>query len=288
MMMRESNEDGSGRQQVGRYSELGVRRLTPQGAYLSSEMGEILLPRKCAPAGLKQGDTIRVFIYFDSEDRLVATTQKVKAQVGDFALLSVRDTSAIGAFLDWGIDKDLFVPFSEQISAMKKGERRLVRVYQDKSGRISASERIDKFLSNQDVRLRPGEEVEVMVYQFTNMGAKVIIKGIYTGMVFKNEIFGKQTVGTKLKAYVKKVRDDQKVDVTLRAPGEFGMDAGKEKILKTLATTGGFLPLTDKSSPEVIAEVLKMSKKAFKKIIGNLYREGYINLKADGIQIRHR
>jgi predicted RNA-binding protein (virulence factor B family) len=272
--------------EIGRYNELEVAKLSPQGAYLASELGEILLPRKFVRAGLKQGDRLTVFIYRDSEDRLVATTQRARAQVGGFALLTVKDTSAVGAFLDWGLDKDLLVPFAEQPGPMGKGERHLVRVYLDKSERISASARVERFLSNERIVVKQGEEVDLILYQFTNLGAKVIVNGINSGMLFKNELYGKPGVGSRFKGYVKKVREDKKIDVTLKKPGLPGLDNSRERILKTLATTGGFLPLTDNSSPEVIAEVLQMSKKTFKKAVGGLYKDGFIDLKADGITMR--
>lgn len=272
--------------EIGRYNELEVAKLVPQGAYLGSDMGEILLPRKYVPAGAKPGDRLKVFVHYDSEDRLVATTRKAKAQVGDFALLTVKETGAVGAFLDWGLEKDLLVPFAEQLTAMKRGEKHLVRVYLDKSGRISASARIEKLLSNDRVALKSGEEVDLIVYRLTQLGAKVIVNGIHSGLLFKSELYGSIEVGARLKGFVKKVRDDGKIDLTLKKSGAPGIDASRERILKTLATAGGFLPLTDQSSPEVIAEVLKMSKKAFKKAIGGLYKDGFIDLKEAGIAMK--
>ncbi|GAB7025946.1 CvfB family protein [Geotalea toluenoxydans] len=272
--------------EIGRYNELEVKKLSPQGAYLQSELGEILLPRRYVPAGLQQGDRLRVFIYLDSEDRLIATTQRARAQVGEFALLSVKEAGAIGAFLDWGLDKDILVPFAEQNVPMKRGEKHLVRLYLDKSERVSASARIDRFLDNERIGLEQGQEVDLIIYQFTDLGAKVIINGIHSGLLFKNELYGRPGIGNRLKGYVKKVRDDKKIDVTLKKSGIQGLDTSRDRILKTLATTGGFLPLTDKSSPDVIAEVLKMSKKTFKKAIGGLYKDGFIDLKEEGIEIR--
>ncbi|WP_279384206.1 CvfB family protein [Geotalea toluenoxydans] len=178
--------------EIGRYNELEVKKLSPQGAYLQSELGEILLPRRYVPAGLQQGDRLRVFIYLDSEDRLIATTQRARAQVGEFALLSVKEAGAIGAFLDWGLDKDILVPFAEQNVPMKRGEKHLVRLYLDKSERVSASARIDRFLDNERIGLEQGQEVDLIIYQFTDLGAKVIINGIHSGLLFKNELYGRQ------------------------------------------------------------------------------------------------
>lgn len=273
--------------EIGKFNRLEVKKITPFGAYLASEAGEILLPQKYAPEGLKPGDVVKVFIYLDSDDRLIATSQIPKAQVGDFAVLEVKDNSPIGAFLDWGLEKDLFVPFSEQPVPMKKREKYLVRLYLDRSERIAASAKIVKFLEAELIPLKAGEEVDLMIYEFTDLGAKVIINGLYAGLLFRNELYGKPVLGTRLKGYVNKIREDKKIDVTLRKSGYSGTDGSKERIMKTLETSGGFLPLSDKSSPELIGEVLKMSKKTFKKAIGNLYKDGFIDLTEESIKLRN-
>lgn len=274
--------------EIGKYNQLEVKKISSFGAYLASEAGEILLPQKYAPEGLKPGDVVKVFVYLDSEDRLVATSQTPKAQVGDFAVLEVKDNSPIGAFLDWGLEKDLFVPFSEQTVPMKKREKYLVRLYLDRSERIAASAKIGKFLETELIPLKVGEEVDLMIYEFTDLGAKVIINGLYAGLLFRNELYGKPVPGTRLKGYVNKIREDKKIDVTLRKSGCSGVDGCKERIMKTLEASGGFLPLSDKSSPELIGELLEMSKKTFKKAIGSLYKDGFIELTEENIKLRNK
>jgi predicted RNA-binding protein (virulence factor B family) len=273
--------------QIGRYNQLAVHRVTATGAWLATEAGEILLPLKYVRAALQQGDTVTVFVYRDSEDRLVATTVAPKVQAGQFAVLKVTDVGRFGAFLDWGLDKELLVPFSEQATPLKTGESCMVGVYLDNSGRLAASTKIGKFLDTADAPLQVGDEVELQIWEFTDLGAKVIINGRYPGLLFKDELYGKPTLGTKLQGYVKKIRDDKKIDVTLRKSGSSGIEGCKEKILKTLAATGGYLPLGDKSPPDEIDEVLGMSKKAFKKAVGSLYKEGSIELTRDGIRLRN-
>lgn len=271
---------------MGKYNKLKVRKIDDACAYLDSAAGDIILPSLYVPAGTKPGDTINVFVYRDSIDRLAATTIAPKAQVGEFAVLEVTDNSRIGSFLDWGLDKDLFVPFSEQPVPMKKRENYVVRVYLDKAERITASARIDKFLESGNIPFRFGEEVDLMIYQFTDLGAKVIINGRYPGLVFKNELYSRPSLGARLTGYVSKVREDKKIDVTLKKSGAQEIDGDKEMVLTTLAAAGGFLPFGDKSPPEQIEEALKMSKKAFKKVIGNLYKDGTIELTVEGIKLK--
>lgn len=273
--------------EIGRYNQLAVHRISAAGAWLATEAGEILLPLKYVRAALQPGDTLNVFVYRDSDDRLIATTVAPKVQTGQFAVLEVTDVGRFGAFLDWGLDKELLVPFSEQVTPMKTGESYLVGVYLDNSGRLAASTKIGKFLDTADVPLQVGDEVELQIWEFTDLGAKVIINGRYPGLLFKDELYGKPTLGARLKGYVKKIREDKKIDVTLRKSGSSGIEGCKERVLKTLAVTGGYLPLGDKSPPGEIDEVLGMSKKAFKKAVGSLYKDGFIELTKDGIRLRN-
>jgi uncharacterized protein len=274
--------------EIGKYNELEVKRITLIGAYLGSEQGDILLPKKYLPLqGVKPGEKVTVFIYLDSEDRLVATTLKPKAQVGEFAVMQVKDISEVGAFLDWGLEKDLLVPFSEQPRPMQKGERHFVRVYLDRSDRIAASAKIGKFLEkDHHVPLKPGEEVQVMLWEFTDLGAKVIINGRYSGLLFKNEMFGNYKIGSTATGFIKRIREDGKIDVTLRKGGKQDISGGRETFLRVLGERGGFLPVGDKSSPEIIYELFNMSKKTFKNIIGNLYKQGVIEITKDGVRLR--
>jgi predicted RNA-binding protein (virulence factor B family) len=271
---------------MGKFNRLEIKRLSRAGAYLASEVGEILLPGKYLPVDAKAGDSIRVFIYPGSDGRPAATTLTPKALLGEFAFLEVKDTGRHGAFLDWGLEKDILVPFSEQPERMKKGGKYVVRVYLDDSGRIAASAKIRKFLEERNASLREGDEVELMIYEFTDLGAKVIINNRYTGLLFRDKLYGERTPGERLTGYVKKIRDDKKIDVTLRKSGSHEMAEAKAKILRVLVAKGGYLSLNDKSSPEMIAEVVRMSKKTFKKAVGGLYKEGFVVLTGAGLKLR--
>jgi uncharacterized protein len=273
---------------AGQYCCLKIARITPSGAFLTSDEGDILLPGKFIPEGATPGIEVEVFIYLDSEDRPVATVQKPFAVVGDFALLKVKDTNAkIGSFLDWGLDKDLLLPFGEQLAPVKKGELVLVRVYQDTTGRIAATARLDRFLKPADGSLSEGEAVDLFIYAYTDLGAKVVVNNRYGGMLFRNELYGKPKAGEQLRGYVKKIREDGKIDVTLRKGGAQEAQTDRDLILAALKEAEqGFLPLSDISSPEAISEMLKLSKKSFKKAVGGLYREGLITILADGIRLK--
>jgi len=271
---------------IGRYNKLKISRITASGASLATDEGDILLPGKFIPDGAEPGADIEVFIYRDSEDRLVATTQTPRAMVGEFALLRVKDNTKVGAFLDWGLDKDLLLPFGEQPTPVKKGDQVLVRLYLDNSGRIAASAKLEKFLRPADGTLAEGEEVELLPYAFSDLGAKVIIDNTYGGLLFRNELYVKPARGERLRGYVKKIRDDGKIDVTLRKGGVQEAVADREAILAALKARNGFLPLSDKSSPEAIAELLRLSKKSFKKGVGGLYKEGLIDITPEGIRMR--
>jgi predicted RNA-binding protein (virulence factor B family) len=272
--------------EIGKYNRLEVKKISAIGAYLISELGDILMPTKYLPEGLHPGEHIKVFVYLDSEDRLIATTLTPKAQVGDFALMTVRDTSNVGAFLDWGLEKDLLVPFGEQPRAMRTGEQHLVRVYLDRSERIAASAKIGKFLESGTSRLQVGEEVALMFYEFGDLGAKVIINGRFGGLLFKSELFGNYRVGDTTRGFVAKIREDGKIDVTLRLKGQQDVAGGKQVILDKLKASAGFLPVGDKSPPQEIAALFGMSKKSFKTAIGNLYKEGVIEIRPEGLKLR--
>jgi hypothetical protein len=271
---------------VGQHNRLKITRINATGAFLATDEGDVLLPGKFIPTGAEPGAEVDVFIYCDSEDRLVATTQTPRAVVGEFALLRVKDIhDAIGAFLDWGLDKDLLLPFAEQSSPVKRGEQVLVRLYLDQYGRIAASARLEKYLQPSDGSLCVGDEVHLMAYGVTDLGVKVIINNRYGGLLFRNELFDTPSRGQRLKGYVRKIRNDGKIDVTLRKGGAQEAATDREVILAALRTSDGFLPLTDKSAPEEIAGLLRLSKKSFKKAVGGLYKEGLIAMTAEGIRL---
>lgn len=271
---------------VGNYNHLKIARINAKGAFLASERGEILLPGRLMPKGSEPGDIVKVFVYLDSEERLTATTARPRAVVGDFALLNVKDNVTVGTFLDWGLEKDLLLPFGEQLAPLRRGQRVLVRVYLHSSGRIAASAKLDKFLMPADGTLAEGDQVELLVYAFSDLGAKVVVNNTFGGLLFSNELYAMPAYGDRLPGYVKKIREDGKLDITLRRGGAQEAATDRETILTTLKAREGFLPLTDRSAPGAIADLLKMSKKSFKKAVGGLYKEGLISMTADGIRLK--
>jgi uncharacterized protein len=274
--------------EVGRFNTLAVSDISGSTAYFATSEGDIPVPLDTLPPGTVQGDTVTVFVYRDTEDRLAATTIHPKIQVGEFALLEVTAIDRMGAFLDWGLKKELLVPFAEQPTPFHKGERHLVAAYLDISGRVAASAKIGKFLETGHCSLQEGEEVDLMIWDYTPLGAKVIINGSYGGLLFRDELFTRPLPGSRMKGYVRKIREDSKIDVTLKKQGRNDMDDGREKLMQALTAAGGFLPLCDKSPPEQIGAVLSMSKKTFKKVVGNLYKEGLISLDEEGITLRNK
>ena len=272
--------------QIGNYNKLAISRITTSGAVFKTDGGDVLLPLRLVPQGAEAGTLLELFVYVDSEERLTATTKKARAVVGDFAILKVLETTTVGSFLDWGLEKDLLLPFGEQTEPVRRGDQVLVRIYLHSSGRIAATTKLDKFIIPVDDSLTVGEEVELLVYAGTDLGLKVIINNRFGGLLFNSELVVKPKCGERLSGYVKKIRDDGKVDVTLRIGGAQEAFKDREIILAALAAGNGFLPLTDKSSPEAIAELLRMSKKSFKKTVGWLYKEGILAILPDGIRLR--
>lgn len=272
---------------LGDYNNLEIVKRVSFGLYLDGdEDGEILLPAKYVPDGYDIGDIIKVFVYLDNEERLVATTEEPLAKVGDFALLRVAWTNDYGAFLDWGLLKDLFVPFSEQEGKMVKGNSYLVYVTIDrKSYRIYASARLDKFLSRTKPPYETDEEVDIIVWRRTDLGWKVIVNGNHSGLVFANEVFRDLKTGDRLKGYVKRVRTDGKIDIALQRHGVAGDDDFSMRLLSAIEAQRGFLPLNDNSSPDEIYSMLGMSKKAFKRAAGKLYKQRLIIIDDDGLRL---
>jgi len=249
------------------------------------ELGKIRLANDQVTGDVAVGDDLEVFIY-TSNDEFIATTKKPKALVNEFAYLKVAATSEVGAFMDWGLDKDLFVPFNEQAVKMKKDHFYVVRVYQERyKQRISASSKLNKFLSLNCDNYREREEVELLVYEKTDLGYKVIINNEYTGVVYNDEIFSSITIGEKKKGYIKKIRADGKVDVSLQKPGYEKPDVLAEKIMKLLDEKGGFISISDKSDPELIQKVFGVSKKKYKAAIGSLFKNRLITISDAGIAL---
>ena len=272
---------------IGDYNELEIVKQVDFGVYLDSDDGEILLPAKYVPADFRIGDTLKVFIYRDSEDRIIATTLEPKAKVGEFAALRVKQTNNYGAFLDWGLEKDLFVPFNNQRDIMQPGRDYVVYIYLDEnSDRLVGTAKYEKYLKKEIEDLAEGDEVDLLVAGFTDLGIKVIINNQYLGILYKNEVFRELSLGEKTPGYIKKIREDQKIDVSLQKSGFAEVTDASELVLQKLQTNGGRLDLSDNSSPEEIYTALGMSKKTFKKAIGTLYRaqnivlhDTYITLK---------
>lgn len=272
---------------LGKYNQLEVVKEVDFGVYLNGdEDGEILLPKRYVPEGTKPGDILNVFIYLDMEERLVATTLQPYVQVGEFACLEVAWINQFGAFLNWGLMKDLFVPFREQKMKMQKGKRYVVYVHLDEeSYRIVASAKIEHFLSTEKPDYQPGQEVEVLVWQRTELGYKVIVENKFSGMLYHNEIFQPLEVGMRLPAFIKQVRPDGKIDLVLQKAGARKVDDFSEVLWQYIKDNDGFTPLNDKTDAEVIYHTFGVSKKTFKKAVGDLYKKRRIVLKEDGIHL---
>ncbi len=273
---------------LGQYNNLTVAKTVDFGLYLDGGDGlEILMPKRYVPEGAKEGDELRVFVYQDSEARLIATNEHPYATVGQFALLRINSVNQVGAFADWGTSKELLIPHREQAQRMEEGRRYLVHIYIDQlSGRIVGTAKLDKYLDNIPPTYESGQEVEIIVWKPTPMGWKVIIDHKHTGLLYKNQIFQELHSGERLRAWVRGVRDDDKIDLSLQPIGYRQMiDPAEATILKALHNHDGFMPLTDHSTPELIAYELQMSKKTFKKAIGALYKQQRIRLLNNGIEL---
>lgn len=273
---------------IGEYHELKIERSTEQGLYLENEEGdEVLLPNKYIPENYEFGDNIRVFVYLDHEERPVATTLEPKIKLDEFAYLQCVEVSKFGAFLDWGLEKHLFVPFKEQIIPMQAGEKYLVFCYLDlDTNRLAASSKVHAFLDNSELSVKPFEEVELIISNKTDLGYNVIINSLHLGLIYEDEVFKELKIGDRLKGFIKKIREDNKIDVTLQRPGYRSIEPNAQKILDRLKTAGGFMAVSDKSSPEEIKNKLQMSKKSFKRAAGSLYKQRLIDIKEDGLHLK--
>ncbi|MBQ3191248.1 MAG: GntR family transcriptional regulator [Bacteroides sp] len=272
---------------LGKYNQLEVVKSVDFGVYLNGgDDGEILLPTRYVPENCKPGDVLNVFIYLDNEERLIATTLQPYVQVGEFACLEVAWVNEYGAFLDWGLMKDLFVPFREQKMKMQKGHRYVVHAHLDEdSYRIMASAKIERYLSKDMPSYQPGEEVEIMVWQKTDLGYKVIVDNRFGGLVYQREIFQTLESGMKMQAFVRQVREDGKIDLTLQKDGFQKVDDFSSVFLQYIKDQGGHTAFNDKSAAEDIYETFGVSKKTFKKAVGDLYKKRLILLVEDGIRL---
>lgn len=271
---------------VGEYNTLKILRKTDIGFYLDDSKEGILLPKRFAPAEAKAGDEIKVFIYHDSDNRLIATTQTPIAVVGDIAKMKAVSITPHGAFFDWGLMKDLFVPKSQQRSFMRVGGEYLVKLYIDQqTGRVAATEKITSQLGNDELTVKEMDVVDLLVYRETELGYEMIINNKHIGLLHFNEAFKKLEPGDKLKGFIKKIRPDNKIDVMPGQPGYKRVEEETEKILRLLKESNGYLPYHDKSEPDEIYAFFGMSKKTFKMTIGTLYKQQKILLTKTGIKL---
>ncbi len=271
---------------LGKFNTLKILRDTRVGLFLGDENQDVLLPNKYVPKKFEIGEELDVFVYLDHEERITATTLKPYIQLDEFAYLKVNYTNEFGAFLDWGLEKDLFVPFKEQARKMETAKRYLVYMYLDeKSNRLVASSKLNQFLESENIELEVGQQVDLIVSHITELGINVIINSTYKGLLYKDEVFENLSPGKKLKGYIKTIRPDKKIDVALTKQGFEAVEEHTQKILDELRASKGFLRLNDNSHPEEVKTVLKMSKKSFKKAIGSLYKQKLISIKEDGIYL---
>ncbi len=272
--------------QVGKYNTLKVVKEVAFGMYLDGGEEEILLPRRYVPAGLKPGDEITVFVYHDNEQRLTATTAQPVGEVGDIVMMEAVDITPNGAFMKWGIMKDVFVPVSQMSSRMTPGNSYFILLFIDeKTGRVTGTEKIDRHLSNNDLTVQENETVDLVVFQKTDIGYKVIINNKHLGVLHFNEVFQELEVGAKLKGFIKHIRPDNKIDVSLGTRGYEKVETEESRLLTMLANNNGYLPYNDKSDPAEIYAFFGVSKKTFKMTLGALYKKRKISFTQTGIKL---
>ena len=271
---------------IGSYNDLVVERIVDFGLYLNKKPDEVLLPLKYVPENTHPGDSLRVFVYTDSEDRPVATTLKPKAVVGEFAYLLVKDVASFGVFMDWGLEKDLLVPLNQQQDRMKAGKHYVVKVCLDQeTGRVYGTNRITRNCEKIPTDLVEGQPVDLLIYGITKIGIKAVVNNRYSGLFYRSDVYASVSVGDKITGYISRIREDGKIDLTLKSPGYRSVRGSGTGILDILKKRGGFIPCHDKSSPEEIHRIFSMSKKEFKKAIGGLYKTGSILITDQGIRI---
>ena len=273
---------------IGRNNHLRVVDLTGFGAFLDgAQFDEILLPKRFVPSDCKIGDSLDVFVYLDSDDRLIATTEHPFALVGEFAYLKVKQVNPVGAFLDWNLQKDLLAPFSEQKIKMQEGDSYVVHLYQDEqTRRIVASSKLNKFLDKTPADYKNGQEVSLLIFERTDLGYMAIINNHHQGLIFESELDDPVRIGKKLNGYIKRIRPDGKIDLSLKKPG-FDQSAVSDlgrAILDKLDQEEGFLPMNDRTDPELIKIAFGVSKRVFKMALGGLYKQHLITIEDDGIR----
>lgn len=273
--------------QIGKMNTLKITGIQAHGVHLDAGEGkDIFLLKKSVPPESQVGDELEVFVYVDKENTLQGSLQKPYATVGEYAVLQVVSDSSAGAFLRWGMENDLLVPKAEQQHKMVQGQSYVVFVFLSaKTNRIVASSKLDKFLSSESPAYKEGEEVELIVFEETDLGYRALINRNHAGMIYSNEVFQQLRIGQQLKGYINKIREDQKIDLILQQSGYQGVDAVTQSILGIIQEHGGKVAVTDKSPPDDIYAMFSVSKKVFKKAIGALYKKRIIRIELDGISL---
>ncbi len=273
--------------QIGKMNTLKISRIQADGVHLDAGEGrDIVLPKKSVPPQSQVGDELEIFVYVDKDNRLQGSTQKPSVSVGEYGVLRVVSDSSAGAFLDWGMDNDLLVPKAEQQHKMVPGQSYVVFAFlSEKTNRIVASSKLDKFLSRDFPPYEEGEEVELIVFEKTDLGYRALINKSHAGMIYSNEVFQQLRIGQQVKGYINKIREDQKIDLILQQPGYQGVDAVSQSILGIIEDHGGKVAVTDKSAPDDIYDLFSVSKKVFKKAIGSLYKKRIVRIEPDGISL---
>jgi uncharacterized protein len=272
---------------IGCYNELVVESRSDFGLYLTASDERILLPNKYVSDDHCIGNMLEVFVYTDSEDRLVATTLKPKAILGDFAFLTAKDVTSFGTFMDWGLEKDLLVPKSEQQDRMVPGKKYLTKIcFDDQTKRVYGTTKISANCDKNIEGLKTGQKVDLLIYAITQIGVMAVIDNRYSGMLYLNETYQDLSVGDTCTGYIMRLREDKKIDLTLKQPGYDSVKSSAQTIVEMLNQAGGFIPCHDKSSPEEIKTMFSMSKKEFKRAVGSLFKQGILELKETGIQLK--
>lgn len=272
---------------IGEYNELIVDTEVDFGLYLTSEEDRILLPQKYVPEGTKLGDTLKVFVYTDSEDRPIATTLEPNGIVDDFVFLQAKDVTSFGTFMDWGLEKDLLVPKSEQQDKMVPGKKYLIKIcFDEATGRVYGTAKISVNCDKDTNELTEGQQVDLLIHSRTNIGIMAVVDNRYYGMLYINEIYRDLEIGDTCTGYIMRLREDKKIDLTLKKPGFGSVKDSEDTIVNVLKEAGGFLACHDKSSPEDIKKHFSMSKKEFKRAVGGLFKKGLLELKKDGIALK--
>jgi predicted RNA-binding protein (virulence factor B family) len=272
---------------IGQYNELVVESRVEFGLYLDSDAGQILLPNKYVSEEFNIGDTLEVFIYTDSEDRLVATTLQPKGIVGDFVFLRAKEIVSFGTFMDWGLEKDLLVPKSEQQERMLPPREYLIKIcFDEGTGRVYGTAKISTHCDKNAQDLTAGQQVDLLIHSLTEIGIMAVVDNRYFGMLYKSETYQDLAVGDRCTGYIMRLREDNKIDLTLKEPGYSSVKGSGDTIVDILNSAGGFIPCHDKSSPQEIKEIFSMSKKEFKRAVGGLFKRGVLTLEKDGIRLK--